>query len=271
MPLFRKGLRTLEIADQFLAAKKAKGLEKATLNNYSLRLMRFGQHFAVLPMAADVVEGHLVTIRGSENRHGEYRVLKTLYRWLHRKGRIRRNPIEEVEAPVVPKKVARALTREELRQLLDFQHRPVDKAFLDLLVDTGLRVGEAVSIREPWHFREGVVVVKGKVGEREVPVSSITRDAVLPFLPWPWTTAVGAKQAVSRAFRRAGILGKRASAQTLRHTFCRLWDGDETVLEGIMGWTSPRMRRVYRPYDLKRAKEQHEEWSSPVREAAALG
>ena len=190
-------------------------------------------------------------------------MLRTFYRWLEAQGRIGHSPIEDLEPPIVPRTVARSLSKEELCQLLNYEHRPVDKAVLWLLVDTGLRIGEAVSIREPSQFRSGMVAVKGKVGEREVPVSGQVRDAVLPFLPWPWTTTEGAKRAVRKAFQRAGIQGKRASAQTLRHTFCRSWTGDESLLEGIMGWTSARMSKVYRPYDVLRAKTQHRK-CSPV-------
>ena len=268
MTFLSKRIRIVEAKEEFLAAKRARGLTDATMQNYRLRLTRFGERFSVLPLSTRRIEEHLLTIVGPQNRHGEFRVLRTFYRWLKARRKIGRNPIEYLEPPVVPRTVARSLCREELQQLLRYEHRPVDGVFLWLLADTGLRIGEAVSIRDPWQFHSGVVVVKGKVGEREVPISNHVRDAVLPFLPWPWTTTEGAKGAVRKAFRRAGIRGKRASAQTLRHTFCRLWTGDESLLEGIMGWTSARMRKVYRPYDVERAKAQHRE-CSPARSVSA--
>ena len=43
-----------------------------------------------------------------------------------------------------------------------------------------------------------------------------------------------------------------------------MWEGDETLLVGIMGWTSGAMLRVYRPYNLSRAKRQHRQYS-PLR------
>ena len=256
-------ISTAETVEQFMAAKITKGLADATLQNYRHRLTRFSERFYVLPTSSGRVEEHLVTITGPHNRHGEFRVLRTFYRWLKRQRKIRRSPIEDLESPMVPKTVARSLGVEEILKLVSYDHRPVDRAILWLLIDTGLRIGEAISLREPSQFRSGMVVVKGKVGEREVPVSDQVRDAVLPFLPWPWVTASGAGNAVRKAFQRAGIQGKRASAQTLRHTFCRSWTGDESLLEGIMGWTSARMSKVYRPYDVLRAKTQHRK-CSPV-------
>ena len=171
MTFLSRRIRTVSAMEQFLTAKRARGLKYATLQNYRSRLTRFSERFSVLPMSPAGVEEHLLTIAGPLNRHGEFRVLRTFYRWLKRQQKIGRNPVEDLEPPVVPRTVARSLSRGELHQLTSYDHRPVDRAFLWLLIDTGLRIGEAVSIREPWQFRSGVVVVRGKVGEREVPVS----------------------------------------------------------------------------------------------------
>ncbi|MCH8205549.1 MAG: hypothetical protein IH956_00925 [Chloroflexi bacterium] len=46
-----------------------------------------------------------------------------------------------------------------------------------------------------------------------------------------------------------------------RHPFVRLWRGGEVSLVGIMGWTTNRMLNVYRPYDVRRAKAEHQEQS----------
>jgi hypothetical protein len=52
--------------------------------------------------------------------------------------RIRRSPIKEIEAPVVPKRVARSLRLGELSQLLGYEgHRPVDKSFVIEFVRRG--------------------------------------------------------------------------------------------------------------------------------------
>ena len=91
---------------------------------------------------------------------------------------------------------------------------------------------------------------------------------VISVLPWPWGSWQAAVLAVRRAFKSAGITGKRASAHPLRHTFVRMWEGDESLLVGILGWTSPRMLAVYRPYDLKRAVAQHQH-NSPAMAALA--
>jgi integrase len=110
-------------------------------------------------------------------------------------------------------------------------------------------------------MRPDTVVVQGKGDEREVPLSPAVRDIVLAHVPWRWSSSQAAGLAVRRAFRRAAISGPRAGAHALRHTFVRQWNGDESVLIGIMGWTSSRMLKVYRPYNLERAISQHHAYS----------
>jgi len=130
------------------------------------------------------------------------------------------------------------------------------KPFIYLLADTGIRLGEGLSVNKD-SFQDGFLEVTGKVGDRIVPVSPQVEDLCLNVLPWPWKNSQIAGQALSRGLAMAGIQGERASAHTFRHTFCRNFEGDESVLVDILGWSSPRMLSVYRPFDRKKAAELH--------------
>ncbi len=252
----------------FLVAKTAKGLSPNTLESYRYRLDVFARFCPELPDAPEPIERFLASTGPSpENQDGYFRVIRTLYRWLERRQIISKNPVAMVERPMLRPKVARGLTGDSLSVLLNHpRHSQAVRAFLYLLVDTGLRLSEALSIDGSDLFTDETVRVVGKVGEREVPISRNVQELVLDALPWPWAERQSAGLAVRRAFRRAGFSGKRASAQTIRHTFVRLWQGDESLLVGIMGWTSPRMLQVYRPYDIRRAVAQHHQ-CSPLRAA----
>ncbi len=251
-------LPTRELVDRFLAAKMAKGLRPKTLTGYASGLNRFARMYPDLPEDPCEIESFLLDTGPTlETRDTYYRLLRNFYRWLMARQRIVTNPMILVEAPRLKPKVPRGLTPDELYQLLSFPgHTPRRRAFLHLMADTGLRLGEALSVEED-KVGERTVHVDGKVGEREVPISPDIRRMVLATLPWPWKNANNASKAVRRAFEAAGIIGKRASAQTLRHTFVRLWSGDESILVSIMGWTTPRMLLHYRPYDIDRAAEEH--------------
>ena len=248
----------------FMAVKATKGLSPRTLTEYQYKLAMFANTHPKLPQKVKPIESFLVQTGPSlDTRDTYYRLLRNFYNVLMRRMIVSSNPIRLIEAPKVPRKVARSLTPAQLGQLLHCLHlRPQVRAFLFLLADTGVRLSEALSVT-PCSANGVVITVTGKTGEREVPISPQVRQMVLDALPWPWATYYTASRAVRRAFGDAGITGPRASAQSLRHTFCRSWDGDETLLQGIMGWTSLKMLQVYRPYSLQRAIAQHRD-NSPV-------
>ena len=260
---------TQRAAEAFLRAKTAKGLSPRTIETYRYRLGILSTVAPTLPVGrggVGTIEEFLAGIGPAlDTRETYYRLLRNFYRWLVSRGDIEleANPMPFIEVPRVPRKVARSLTPAELRQLLLHPHRQADHAFLYLLADTGLRLSEALSVGSN-SFGGGMAVVRGKVGEREVPVSPEVEARVVRVLPWPWSSRDAAGRAVRLAFGRAGLTGKRASAHTLRHTFVRLWSGDESILIDLMGWTSPRMLSIYRPFNRRRAAEQHQRYS-PLR------
>ena len=257
-------MQTYQAIERFLAAKRSKGLATATISKYEALLVSFARSSTDLPDTPEPIECYLASIVNPESRQTYFRTLTTFFRWLHVRGYIETIPMGPIEAPRVPRRVARALTEDWLASLLIHPtHSPKIRAFLWLITDTGLRLGEALSAGSARHYRNGCVVVSGKTGEREVPISDRVARMVVPQLPWRWGSAPSAGLAVRRAFNRAGIPGPGASAQALRHTFVRLWSGDESVLVGIMGWTTNRMLTRYRPYDIHRAKSQHLE-NSPL-------
>ena len=258
-------MQTDEAIQQFLNAKTAKNVSRHTLGPWRYRLGVFSRFSPSLPNDPTAVESFLVKMGPSpENRQTYYNLLQNFYRWLNRRRVIEENPMRDVETPTVRYKVAHSLVAEELHQLLTYPgHRPVIRAFLYLLADTGIRLSEALSV-EGHRFGPGTVIVTGKVGEREVPISNNVTRMLLEVIPWPWSTSQNAGRAVRRAFRAAGFTGRRSSAQTLRHTFVRLWEGDESLLVGILGWSSPRMLKVYRPYNVKKAQAQHRIYSPIV-------
>ncbi len=255
-------VETPTLVTAYVAAKTAAGRSKRTIEGYTQRLGRFAVAWPTLPTTPEPVEA-FIAAQGptNETRWTYYRDLRSFYNWLVRRHQLRagRNPLTEIEAPIVRPKQARWLDESDLSRLLSHAGHPTPvRALLWLLADTGLRLSEALSI-EPASFIGDVVIVTGKVGGRFVPVSPSVRDMVLAVLPWPWRSRRPAWAAINKAFSRAGLATeRRSSAITLRHTFGQLWDGELDNLVGIMGHTSPRMvMRTYRPYAVRRAVPDH--------------
>tara|TARA_B100000586_G_scaffold252972_1_gene213300 strand:- start:368 stop:796 length:429 start_codon:yes stop_codon:yes gene_type:complete len=68
-------------------------------------------------------------------RHGLYRALKSLYRWLKKMRRIPENPMEYIEAPKVPDKALNVVTPEQISLLIENAACTRDKAVIGVFAD----------------------------------------------------------------------------------------------------------------------------------------
>jgi len=118
----------------------------------------------------------LVTVRG-------------LYRFLVLDGHLKRDPTENIDGPRSWQSLPRFLIAEEVERLLESPDPSTDlgvrdKAMLELLYATGLRVSELVSLRESdLNLDAGFLVTLGKGSkERTVPMGHSAVDWVSKYL-----------------------------------------------------------------------------------------
>ena len=86
--------------------------------------------------------------------------------------------MECVPAPQTRRKLPRTLTDEEMERLFEAPKSKRDLALLAVLLDTGIRLGEAASLRRSSILTQRLVVT-GKMGDRVIPVSAHVRDLLL--------------------------------------------------------------------------------------------
>lgn len=168
-----------------------------------------------------------------------------------------------IDPPRRSKKTRQALSPDQLDQLLRYPHSPTIKASIMFLADTGCRVGELsnLDIRDLFETQWGFMAkVTGKTGERFVPVSAEAYHALLQILPIRHSP-FRLRRLISLAFLNAHIPG---AAHTLRHTFGTLWQGDELVLQQIMGHAYLSTTQIYRHTRTRTLSEQHNKYS-PLR------
>ena len=171
--------------------------------------------------------------------------LRNFYVYLMRHGRTRVDPTAELAAPRQWKRLPRFLALDEVDRLLEAPDtsKPLggrDRAMLQLLYATGLRVSELVSVkRNDLNMELGVVRTTGKGGkQRLVPVGRQALGAIRHYLQndrsrilkgknseYLFVTARGSlltRQAfwnlLRRYGRQAGIAGK-LSPHVVRHSF----------------------------------------------------
>ena len=115
--------------------------------------------------------------------------LRGYFRFLERDGLIPRDPSLELDLPKLGRRLPSVLSRAEVERLLDAvdPSRPLglrDRAFLELLYATGVRVSELIHLTLPdLDLRRGFAVVRGKGDkERLVPVGRSALAAVRRYL-----------------------------------------------------------------------------------------
>ena len=215
--------------------------------------------------------------------------LRHFYRLLQRDGQIAEDPTLLVDAPKLPRSLPKALAESEVESLLrappDTALGLRDRAMLELMYATGLRVSELVGLRaDQVNLRQGVLRVTGKGGkERLVPIGELAADWLQRYFGESRPLLVkGARvDALFVTARRAGmtrqmfwilvkkhaqavgIASQRISPHVLRHSFAThlLNHGaDLRALQMLLGHSSLSTTQIYTlvaKEGLKRLHQQH--------------
>lgn len=272
-------MRTAEAVEGFVASRRARGCSASYEAWLRYCLARLVSTWGELPRDPESVELVLAEVRGGsdETRYDVWVAMRLLFRWASRRYSVPDAAVF-VERPLRRRKVARTLTQAEVDRLLESRLSRRDRALVTLLLDTGMRIGEAASLT--WEcVGTSAVVVTGKTGRREIPMSHETSRALMGqgdgHFVWACSgravTVEGLQVAVKRALARAGL---RGGPHLLRHTFGRLYvmnGGDVFSLQRIMGHADVATTRRYVEMDLRDVQTQHARFSPVARRAAGGG
>lgn len=275
-------MKTSIVVRDFIAGRLL--LRPATIAWYRRLLGRFAELCPTLPLEPLDISLYLNALReeglADETIHGHWRALRALYRDLHlRTGAP--NPLERMRRPKARRRVPRTFHPDELFGVLAHPLSVRDRTLLSLLLDSGVRAGEAVGLRWP-DVHGPTIRVDGKTGERLVPISPqvqallrlLHRDgddgAVFTGKRGPLTYQ-GVYKAVRKACARAGLSGRRLSPHTLRHTNGTLMVSagcDLRTVQALLGHATIRQTEQYVHQDLTPLVSKHNQFS-PLRLVAA--
>lgn len=204
--------------------------------------------------------------------------LRSFFKYLHREGYVKKNPAKLVSSPRVDKLIPRFLTIDESFCLMESPKGDTftalrDKAILELLYSSGLRVSELTALdMDDLDINESLVRVKGKgKKERIVPVGSKALEAIKNYLPERIPLRKKKRcealflnnrgeRLTQRSIRRIVIkygkmvaLKSRLSPHTLRHTFAtHLLQGgaDLRSIQELLGHSSLSTTQKYTHVDI---------------------
>ena len=164
----------------------------STLDNYARALVRLSAYAERISLQrwSDLRSAQLQTLLAELHRGGLAPAslglflssCRSFFRYLARDGEVAVNPAVGVRSPKIPRKLPKVLDADEMGALLEFPTNDAeavhDRAMLELLYSSGLRVAEIVSLC--WRdldTKEGMLRVTGKGSKtRIVPVG---RQALL--------------------------------------------------------------------------------------------
>lgn len=275
----RKFLRYLEIE---------RNVSSHTLRAYKADLKGFYEYLDISPENIDMIDirGYISKeiIKGKSKTTIARRlaVLRSFFSYLFQEGYIKINQAKLVPTPRIPKHLPNFLSVDDAFNLVQTPEGigllPVrDRAILELLYSSGLRVGEMATLNvDDINIKEGLIKVKGKgKKERIVPVGNKAVDALKSYfierkLFKKKRSILDTKAALflsrnggrltDRQMRRlvvkyaqtAGINGQ-IGPHTLRHTFAtHLLTGgaDLRVIQELLGHVSLSTTQKYTHLDI---------------------
>jgi integrase/recombinase XerC/integrase/recombinase XerD len=260
------------------------GIDITTLRKYSLYLLsrkkfskQHGKEVSAEQLSPATVHGHI-------------RTLRAFFSWLEREEFTDKNLGRRLKLPKVPRHVISTLSEKEIKAIMETlgeNHNhgcdTRNKTIFMMLLDTGIRIGELVSLNmDDLHLREGYFKVMGKgQKERIVPIGQNAQRALQKYLfryrpdpANPWiknvflsiqgnpVTINSMKLMFVRLAKKAGV--QRLHAHLCRHTFATMFlanGGDIFTLQQILGHSTLEMVRLYANLTSNHIVAQHQRYS----------
>ncbi len=274
------------------------GLAKATLDSYRSDLSRLALWLAnnasepLLDLRETTLTAFIAHLAKQTRATSQARYLSTLrrfYRWQLGRGRIVADPTLKLANPSRPSRLPKVMSEKQVESLLDAPDLDTplglrDRAMLETIYATGLRVSELVNLRlHEVSLADGVLRALGKGSkERLVPLGQLAIEWIQRYLNEArpdilngqhsddlFVTARGSamtRQAFWQLIKRyaliAGIAPEKLSPHVLRHAFAThlLNHGaDLRVVQLLLGHADISTTQIYTHVARERLKTLHAE------------
>ncbi len=288
--------RSEELVDQFLdAIWLERGLSANTLGAYRADLMtlRRGLLEKDIPIEqaekADLLAYIARRVESGAKPRSTARQLSSFrrfFRYIMREGLRDTDPTADIEMPRIGRSLPITLTEDEVEGLLQapntdepLGHR--DRAMLELLYATGLRVSELINLKQSQvNFNQGVLRIIGK-GDRErlIPLGDESQRWLRDFIDGPRMEILLERQTdylfptrrgdrmtrqafwhiIKRYAQKSGI-DKKMSPHSLRHAFATHLlnrGADLRVVQLLLGHSDLSTTQIYTHVARERLKELH--------------
>lgn len=211
--------------------------------------------------------------------------IKAFFNYGYKRGWIQQDPAENIRAPKVEKKIPRILSVEEVNRLLaqpsgETPKEVRDRAMLELLYATGIRVSELIHLTvSDVNLSIGYITCRDDPKERSVPFGRVARAALLKYMdqarpellkgkesPWLFTNCSGesmSRQGFWKILKSYGAMAgidEELTPHTLRHSFAAHLIGngaDMKAVQTMMGHSDISTTQMYVAYAGAKAAHSH--------------
>ena len=285
-----------ELVDRFLdAIWMERGLSANTLGAYRADLMTLSRQLAERNIAIEKAEkadllgfiaGRVESGAKPRSTARQLSSFRRFFRYIMREGMRDTDSTADIEMPRIGRSLPKTLTEEEVDSLLQapntdepLGHR--DRAMLELLYATGLRVSELTNLKQSQvNFNQGVLRIVGK-GDRErlIPLGEEAQRWLRDFINGPrmeilldrqtdylFPTRRGdrmTRQAfwhIIKRYAQKGGIGKKLSPHSLRHAFATHLlnrGADLRVVQLLLGHSDLSTTQIYTHVAKERLKDLH--------------
>jgi len=290
--------RSEELVDRFLdAIWMERGLSKNTLGAYRADLMTLGRVLAAHEKSIDTADkADLLAfiagrVEGGAKPRSTARQLSSFrrfFRYIMREGMREIDPTADIEMPRIGRSLPKTLSEDEVESLLNapntdepLGHR--DRAMLELLYATGLRVSELINLKQSQvNFNQGVLRIIGK-GDRErlIPLGDESQRWLRDFIDGPRMEILLERQTdylfptrrgdrmtrqafwhIIKRYAEKADIRKKMSPHSLRHAFATHLlnrGADLRVVQLLLGHSDLSTTQIYTHVARERLKDLHGE------------
>ena len=173
-----------KVEDYLNYLKYERKLSHNTYESYAYNLKKISSSFedkSLTNLTEDEIRQFLYDSKESAKTNAHYlTVLKSFYDYLLDNNEIKVNPCLNIKMPKIEKSLPKFLTIDEVNELLNINlQKPIDyrdKAMLEVLYATGIRISELLDLNLSSYNEKGAFIkVMGKGSkERIIPLSDIT-------------------------------------------------------------------------------------------------
>ena len=214
-----------EILKKFISSKEIEGCSVRTLKYYkdNISKMLDTVNLPINEITTETLRNYLSNYKNNSTAgmvtiDNIRRTLSSFFAWLENEDYIVKSPVRRIHKVKATKKVKETLTDENLEKLRDTCSNVRDLAILELLISTGMRVGELTRLNiSDMNFQERSCIVLGKGNsEREVYFSAKSKMYIKKYLETRTDNNEALFVSLIKPYNRLGISGIEILIRNLR-------------------------------------------------------